>query len=83
MKLGKIVDTDVALQRFSRHVLVSTIKRLAEQLYSIQFQSAQDRYKLLIERHPYILLRSSLGHIASYLGITQSTLSVIRGEKSK
>ncbi|MEY8760596.1 Crp/Fnr family transcriptional regulator [Chryseobacterium tongliaoense] len=83
MKVEKIMDTDTALQRFSRHVLVSTIKRLAEQLYSIQFQSAQERYQLLIKRHPNILLRSSLGHIASYLGITQSTLSVIRGEKSK
>ncbi len=82
LKIEKIIDSNVNLQRFARYVLVSTIKRLAEQLHAIQFQSAQERYKLLLTNHPKILLRSPLGHIASYLGITQSTLSVIRGEKS-
>lgn len=83
LKIEKIIDSDSRLQRFSRHILVSTIKRLAEQLHSIQFQSAQERYKLLMERHPNILLRSPLGHIASYLGITQQTLSEIRGKIAK
>lgn len=80
-KIEKIIDTDIKLQKFSRFILVSTIKRLANQLHSIQFQSAQDRYNLLIEQHPNILLRASLGNIASYLGITQQTLSVIRAGK--
>lgn len=82
-KVEKIIDTDSNLQRFSRYVLVSTIKRLAENLHSIQFQSAQERYKLLIEKYPNILLRSPLGHIASYLGITQQTLSEIRSNLAK
>jgi CRP-like cAMP-binding protein len=77
------LDTDIRLQRFSRFLAVLTIKQLADQLHSIKFQTAQERYKILFETYPNILLRAPLGHIASYLGITQQTLSVIRAEYGK
>lgn len=77
------LDTDVSLQRFSRFLAVLTIKELANQLHAIKFQTAQERYQNLLETYPNILLRAPLGHIASYLGITQQTLSVIRAEYSK
>jgi CRP-like cAMP-binding protein len=77
------LDTDVRLQRFSRFLAVLTIKQLATQLHSIKFQTAHERYRILLETHPNILLRAPLGHIASYLGITQQTLSVIRAEYGK
>ncbi|MCU4166050.1 Crp/Fnr family transcriptional regulator [Carboxylicivirga caseinilyticus] len=54
------------------------IKQLSDKYYLIQFQSAQDRYNSMLERYPDILLHVSLGHVASYLGITQETLSRIR-----
>lgn len=79
----KYLDENVKLQRFVRYIAISIIKQLADHLHSLQFQSAQERYQILLKKHPNILLRAPLGHIASYLGITQSTLSVIRGEKSK
>ena len=60
-------------------VAIETIKQFSDRLFSIQFQTAEQRYKLLIDNYPNILLRAPLGHIASYLGITQQTLSVIRG----
>jgi CRP-like cAMP-binding protein len=72
------LDENIKLYHFVLHVAVSTIKQLAEHLYALQFQSAQERYKLLLKNHPKLLLRSPLGHIASYLNITQSTLSKIR-----
>lgn len=81
--LEKHLDEDIYLQRFARLIAVSTIKMLADHLYSIQFQSAQERYNILMEKHSDILLRVPLGHIASYLGITQQTLSVIRAGKGK
>ena len=61
-----------------RFLLISAIKNLTDKLYAIKFQTAQERYQLLLENYPQIILRVSLGHIASLLGITQQTLSVIR-----
>ncbi len=54
------------------------IKQLSDKYYLIQFQSAQERYNSMLEKYPDILLHVSLGHVASYLGITQETLSRIR-----
>lgn len=42
---------------------------------------AKERYEHLIERQPQVVLRAQLGHIASYLGISQETLSRIRGKR--
>lgn len=54
---------------------------LEERTLSFQFQSASERYHQLIERHPQLLQKASLGHIASFLGISQETLSRIRAKK--
>ncbi len=62
-------------------VLLNVLKQTTETLYAIQFQNAESRYKYMMEQYPSILMRAPLGHIASYLGITQQTLSVIRGRK--
>lgn len=80
-RIEKLIETDPKLILFSQFVMGSIIKELADRLRSIQFQSAQERYDNLITNYPDILLRVPLGHIASYLGITQQTLSVIRAGK--
>ena len=41
------------------------------------YESAPERYQSLI-KHPNLLNRINLGHIASYVGVTQETLSRIR-----
>jgi CRP/FNR family transcriptional regulator, anaerobic regulatory protein len=56
-------------------------KKMSEFIVSIKFQTAEERYSALIQSYPYIFQRASLGHIASYLGITQETLSRIRSGK--
>lgn len=43
--------------------------------------SAKDRYDKLIKEKPEVILNSSLKYIASYLGITDTSLSRIRKEK--
>nr|WP_319397464.1 Crp/Fnr family transcriptional regulator [uncultured Carboxylicivirga sp.] len=58
--------------------MATFIRQLNDKYYLIQFQSAQDRYNSMLEKYPDILLHVSLGHVASYLGITQETLSRIR-----
>ena len=54
---------------------------LMERTLHLQYNSAKENYELLIENHPHIIKRISLGYIASYLGISQETLSRIRAKK--
>lgn len=42
--------------------------------------TAKDRYLRLLKEHPEIIRNSSLKHIATYLGITDTSLSRIRKE---
>jgi len=51
-----------------------------EKANELRMLPAIERYRNLMERHPNILKRTPLGIIASYLGITQSTLSRIRAK---
>lgn len=51
---------------------------LVDRVEMLMFYSAQERYDALIRQNPDIIQRVSLGHIASYLGITQETLSRVR-----
>lgn len=45
---------------------------------SWRFETARERYNLLLERHPEIIKRAPLAHIASYLLMTPETLSRVR-----
>ncbi len=56
--------------------LVATERRLITRI-SMQ---AKDRYLELLAQHPNLLQRAALRHIASYLGITQVSLSRIRAQ---
>lgn len=53
--------------------------RLEERFVNAQFRTATERYQLLLQQSPHILDRMPLGHVAAYLGISQETLSRIRG----
>jgi CRP-like cAMP-binding protein len=52
--------------------------RLEERFVNAQFKTASERYETLLLQSPHIIERVPLGHIASYLGISQETLSRIR-----
>lgn len=52
--------------------------RLEERFVNAQFRTATERYQNLLQQTPHIIDRVSLGYIASYLGISQETLSRIR-----
>ncbi len=67
--------------RLAFYILYEITRKMTEYISSFKFQSAEERYKALIKELPGIQHRTSLGHIASYLGITQETLSRIRSNK--
>lgn len=54
---------------------------LEKRTQSLQQLSAKERYEELIAKSPMLLQRVPLKYIASYLGITQETLSRIRAGK--
>lgn len=57
------------------------VSQIEERIGDLQFLDAKQRYTKLLEKLPDITNRISLGHIASYLNITQETLSRIRAGK--
>lgn len=52
-----------------------------KRMESLQFETAAQRYKNLLIDQPKILQKVPLQYIASFLGITQETLSRIRANK--
>ncbi|NBU98356.1 MAG: Crp/Fnr family transcriptional regulator [Spirochaetia bacterium] len=57
------------------------IYQIEDRIADLQFLPAKQRYDKLLSQKPDICDRISLGHIASYLNITQETLSRIRSVK--
>ena len=57
------------------------IAQIEDRLTDLQFLDAKQRYQKLLSVYPDITNRISLGNIASYLNITQETLSRIRARK--
>jgi CRP-like cAMP-binding protein len=68
---------------FGRHILVKGFATLKERMLSMITESAEERYQSMLQRHPELLQHVPLKHIASYLGITDTSLSRIRKEFSK
>ena len=61
-------------------VLVQKYYMLSEQrLYSLRMQRSQERYDYLLEHHAELVLRVPAKYLASYLGITEVTMSKIKG----
>jgi len=60
---------------FSRSLIISQ-----QRMESIQFETAKQRYLKLLKEQPAILNKVPLQYIATYLGITQETLSRIRSK---
>ncbi|WP_324670503.1 Crp/Fnr family transcriptional regulator [Hymenobacter sp. GOD-10R] len=78
--LQDLYRTDLHLANWGR-VLVERVWRQAEQQFiARQFRTAEERYADLLAHSPHLLQRVALGHIASYLGITQVTLSRVRAK---
>lgn len=67
--------------RLAFKVLYDITGKMSDYIASIKFQTAEERYNTLMKNSPLIFQRATLGHIASYLGITQETLSRIRAAK--
>ncbi len=68
------------IERLVRIVYEKYYIRLEERFVNAHFKTASERYENLLLHTPHIAERVPLGFIASYLGISQETLSRIRSK---
>ncbi|PUB32901.1 CRP-like cAMP-binding protein [Elizabethkingia sp. YR214] len=78
--LRKLYQQDIHIANWGRRLAEQELIKTEERLISRQVRAAGERYRDLMKQHPEFLQRIQLGYIASYLGITQVSLSRIRAE---
>lgn len=69
-----IMDWENIIQKITNKLLAQKLERVSPLIS----QDATTRYLEFIEKYPTLVNRIPLAHIASYLGITQQSLSRIR-----
>lgn len=80
-KLFKLYDDFPQIERLFRKIFESAYVETVNRIESIQFHTAEERYSALLHETPDIIKRVPLKYIASFLGITQVSLSRIRTKK--
>ncbi len=76
-QLFSLYDKFPQIERLFRLIFEAGYVETVKRIESIQFHTAEERYEALL-RKPNLLQKIPLKHIASYLGITQVSLSRIR-----
>ena len=79
-KLKELFSEDLHIANWGRRYAEMELLAIEERLISMLSAIASERYKELLEKEPDLLQRLPLGSIASYLGITQASLSRIRAK---
>lgn len=79
-QLEKLCSVSLTAANFSRYILGNLMIQMSNRITYLQYMTAREKYQQLLIENPTIILRVPLGMIASYLGISQETLSRIRNE---
>ena len=82
-KLNGIYTSFPEFEIFQRNLLQRHVVSLHRRILNQLQLTAAERYDLFLEQYPDIEQYTRNYHIASYLGITQESLSRIRVEKNK
>lgn len=77
-RLFELYDSFPEIERLFRKIFEAGYVDTMHRIEGIQFHTAEERYSAILKERPTLLQRVPLKHIASYLGITQVTLSRIR-----
>ncbi len=80
-ELFKLYDSFPEIERLFRKIFEAAYVDTVNRIEGIQFHSAEERYKALLAEAPNVIQRIPLKYVASYLGITQVSLSRIRGHR--
>jgi len=82
-QLNELFHALPEFREFGRSVLVRGFTQLKIRMLSTITETAETRYAQLLHTNPEIFQYATLKNIASYLGITDTSLSRIRKELSK
>ena len=82
-QLNMLFHTLPEFREFGRSILVNNLTFLKSRMLSMITETAEERYEHLLKRNPEIFQFAPLKFIASYLGITDTSLSRIRKEYLK
>lgn len=82
-QLNELFHAMPEFREFGRSILVKNLVMLKNRMLSMITETAEERYAQLIKNNPEIFQYAALKNIASYLGITDTSLSRIRKEFSK
>jgi CRP-like cAMP-binding protein len=77
-KLNHLFHTLPEFRDFGRAILVKGFISFKLRTLAMINKTAEERYELLLKSNPTIFQNASLKHIASYLGVTDTSLSRIR-----
>ena len=80
-QLFKLYDTFPEIERLFRKIFETAYVETVNRIEGMQFHSAEERYNALLTEAPNVLMRVPLKYVASYLGITQVSLSRIRAHR--
>ncbi|OJJ14297.1 hypothetical protein BKI52_43230 [marine bacterium AO1-C] len=78
--LEKLYTQYHTIESAGRFIAIECFLEESERNRSFQMYTAKERYMRLLTQYPNILNRVSLGHIASYIGVSQIQLSRIRAQ---
>lgn len=76
-----LFETNIELANWGRIIHQDEYRRLHRSHKERLTLSAKERYEEFRQQFPQVNQRAQLGYIASYLGITLSTLSRLRGAR--
>jgi CRP-like cAMP-binding protein len=82
-KLNRLFHTVPEFREIGRALLVKGFVQFKKRTLSMINKTAEMRYTELIQTHPQLFQYASLKHIASYLGVTDTSLSRIRSNFQK
>lgn len=82
-QLNQLFHAMPAFREFGRGVLVNGFAALKQRTLSLINETAETRYQQLLQHNGEIFQHAQLKQIASYLGITDTSLSRIRREYAK
>ena len=81
--LQLVFHTLIPFREFGRTILVNSYASLKQRMLSMLHQTAEERYSQLLKNNPDVFQYAQLKQIASYLGVTDTSLSRIRKEFAK
>ena len=82
-QLNNLFHSLPGFRDFGRSILVKGFASLKIRMLSLITETAEQRYDTLLKTNPEIFQHAALKHIATYLGITDTSLSRIQKEYAK